>query len=127
MLIVCHRGRVLLFIVKMKFKGVRDTFSEFVESKVGLVGREGFSINLSLILDPSFDRGDNPIERLIPGFILLENRGGVHYHLRPHTSSHDSLVSGGLGLDILKEPRGQKVGRKSNMKHAQETKIKEVN
>jgi hypothetical protein len=37
------------------------------------------------------------------------------------------MVYGGLGLDILKEPRGQNASKKYYMNHAQETMVKEFN
>eukprot|EP01018_Ginkgo_biloba_P034393 Gb_34571 [translate_table: standard] len=42
------------------------------------------------------------------------------------TAAYDTLVLGGLGTDALKEGVLTRVGRKSNLKHAQEKAVKEV-
>jgi hypothetical protein len=64
------------------------------------------------------DRGDKPIERLVPRLHSPYKREGGNYHLRPHTPSQDSLVSWRFGLYIKKKHRGKKAGKKSYMKHA---------
>eukprot|EP01018_Ginkgo_biloba_P032610 Gb_14068 [translate_table: standard] len=72
-------------------------------------------------------RGEfNSFEDSGQGVIIPRKQGGRHYDLRPRTATHDTLVSGGLGTDALKEGVLTKVGRKSNLKHAQEKEVKEV-
>jgi hypothetical protein len=52
---------------------LRDTFLECSKLEVGLVGGEGFSVNLSYDLNPSFDRAVTLLRGSLFGSILLRN------------------------------------------------------